>query len=76
MQCFDDEIEKLIRAGVIDIDTGLSYATNAGNMRLQLADLLEQDSSVPSVAKEVAETKKAEDAAVATDPELEFEVHK
>jgi len=45
-------------------------------MRLQLADLLEQDSSVPSVAKEVAETKKAEDAAVATDPELEFEVHK
>lgn len=76
MQCFDDEIEKLIRAGVIDIDTGLSYATNAGNMRLQLADLLEQDSSVPSVAKEVAETKKAEDAAAATDPELEFEVHK
>ena len=76
MQCFDDEIEKLIRAGVIDIDTGLSYATNAGNMRLQLADLLEQDSSVPSVAKEVAETKKAEDAAVATDPELEVEVHK
>lgn len=76
MQCFDDEIEKLIRAGVVDIDTGLSYATNAGNMRLQLADLLEQDSSVPSVAKEVAETKKAEDAAAATDPELEFEVHK
>lgn len=76
MQCFDDEIEKLIRAGVIDIDTGLSYATNAGNMRLQLADLLEQDSSVPSVAKEVAETKKAEDAAVATDPELELETHK
>ena len=76
MQCFDDEIEKLIRAGVIDIDTGLSYATNAGNMRLQLADLLEQDSSVPSVAKEVAETKKAEDAAVATDPELELEAHK
>src|SRR5690349_4349379 len=76
MQCFDDEIEKLIRAGVVDIDTGLSYATNAGNMRLQLADLLEQDSSVPSVAKEVAETKKAEDAAVATDPELELETHK
>lgn len=76
MQCFDDEIEKLIRAGVVDVDTGLSYATNAGNMRLQLADLLEQDSSVPSVAKEVAETKKAEDAAVATDPELELETHK
>jgi len=76
MQCFDDEIEKLIRAGVVDMDTGLSYATNAGNLRLQLADLLEQDSGVPSVAKEVAEAKKAEDTPVGTDPELEMETHK
>ncbi|HKQ86948.1 MAG TPA: PilT/PilU family type 4a pilus ATPase [Candidatus Acidoferrales bacterium] len=76
MQCFDDEIEKLIRAGVIDMDTGLSYATNAGNLRLQLADLLEQDSGVPSVTKEVAEAKKAEDTPVGTDPELELETHK
>lgn len=76
MQCFDDEIEKLIRAGIVDMDTGLSYATNAGNLRLQLADLLESDSGVPSVAKEVADAKKAEDAAAATDPELELETHK
>jgi twitching motility protein PilT len=41
MQCFDDEIEKLIRANVIDIDTGLAYATNEGNLRLLLADLLD-----------------------------------
>ena len=41
MQYFDAEIEKLIRAGTIDIPTGLSYATNPGNMQLQLADLLE-----------------------------------
>ena len=75
MQCFDDEIEKLICTGVIDMDTGLSYATNAGNLRLQLADLLEQDSGVPSVAKEVAESKKAEDTPVGTDPELELETH-
>ena len=34
MQYFDQEIEKLIRSGVIDIQTGLSYATNPGNMRL------------------------------------------
>ena len=33
MQCFDDEIEKLIRANVIDIETGLSYSTNDGNLR-------------------------------------------
>lgn len=47
MRYFDGEIEKMIRAGVIDIDTGLSYATNAGNLRLQLADLLESE-SVPA----------------------------
>ena len=31
MQHFDQEIEKLIRAGLIDIEVGLSYATNVGN---------------------------------------------
>ena len=39
MQCFDGEIEKFIRAGVLDLETGLGYATNEGNLRLQLADL-------------------------------------
>jgi len=39
MQHFDGEIEKLIRAGVIDIETGLSYSTNPGNLALELADL-------------------------------------
>jgi len=39
MQYFDGEIEKLIRSGVVDMDTGLSYATNPGNLRLELADL-------------------------------------
>ncbi|MGA3295052.1 MAG: PilT/PilU family type 4a pilus ATPase [Candidatus Acidiferrales bacterium] len=41
MQCFDAEIEKAIRAGVIDLEMGLSYATNPGNLKLQLADFLE-----------------------------------
>jgi twitching motility protein PilT len=41
MQHFDGEIEKLVRAGVIDLDTGLAYATNAGNLRLELADFAE-----------------------------------
>lgn len=39
MQHFDGCIEKLIRAGAIELDTGLAYATNAGNLRLQLADI-------------------------------------
>ncbi len=41
MQHFDAEIEKLIRSQAIDLDTGLAYATNPGNLRLRLADLLE-----------------------------------
>jgi twitching motility protein PilT len=43
MQYFDGEIEKLIRAGTIDLETGLSYSTNAGNLRLELADFSESD---------------------------------
>ena len=39
MQHFDGEIEKLIRSGVIDIGTGMAYATNPGNLRLLLSDL-------------------------------------
>jgi twitching motility protein PilT len=39
MQHFDGEIEKFIRAGVIDMDTGLAYATNASNLQLELADM-------------------------------------
>jgi twitching motility protein PilT len=38
MQHFDGEIEKLVRAGTIEMDTGLAYATNAGNLQLELAD--------------------------------------
>ena len=38
MQHFDGEIERLIREGVLDLDTGLAYATNPGNLQLELAD--------------------------------------
>jgi twitching motility protein PilT len=39
MQHFDGEIEKQVRAGVVDLSTGLAYATNPGNLRLLLSDL-------------------------------------
>jgi twitching motility protein PilT len=39
MQHFDGDIQRLIREGVIDMDTGLAYATNAGNLQLELSDL-------------------------------------
>jgi twitching motility protein PilT len=42
MQNFDGELEKLIRAGTVDLEIGLSYASNAGNLRLSLADFVEE----------------------------------
>ena len=42
MQHFDGEIEKLIREGVVDFETGISYSSNAGNLRLEMADYSEE----------------------------------
>ncbi len=41
MQHFDGELEKLLRADIIDFDTALGYSTNPGNFRLEVADFLE-----------------------------------
>jgi twitching motility protein PilT len=43
MQYFDGEIEKLIRAGVISVSTGLTYSTNAGNLKLLIADVEDEE---------------------------------
>jgi twitching motility protein PilT len=53
MQHFDGEIEKLIRTGLIDFETGMAYATNPGNLRLELADLqpAAQVACAPAVAE-------------------------
>jgi twitching motility protein PilT len=48
MQHFDGEIEKLIRAGTIDFETGMAYATNAGNLRLELADFAASTPTSPT----------------------------
>jgi twitching motility protein PilT len=45
MQHFDGEIEKLIRTGAISMETGLAFATNAGNLKLELADFKEGSAS-------------------------------
>jgi twitching motility protein PilT len=41
MQHFDGVIEQFIRSGVVDFETGMQFSTNAGNMRLELADYIE-----------------------------------
>jgi twitching motility protein PilT len=45
MQHFDGEIERLIRAGVVEFESGMSYATNAGNLRLEMADFTDDNRS-------------------------------
>jgi twitching motility protein PilT len=43
MQYFDGEIDKLIRSGVLDLETGLAFATTPGNLRLALSDFDEKN---------------------------------
>jgi twitching motility protein PilT len=51
MQHFDGEIDRMIREGVLDMDTGLAYATNPGNLQLELADLArEQADPLPETS--------------------------
>jgi len=65
MEHFDGNIEKLVRAGTIELETGLAYATNQGNLRLQLADLAE---GAPSAAARTTPAKQ-----VNREPELVIE---
>ena len=46
MQYFDGEIEKLVREGVITMETGMAYATNPGNFRLEMSDFTEDEEKV------------------------------
>ncbi|MBV9181046.1 MAG: PilT/PilU family type 4a pilus ATPase [Acidobacteria bacterium] len=47
MQHFDGELENYIRAGIIDFETGMAYATNPGNLRLELADFTPPPAEAP-----------------------------
>ena len=41
MQHFDGELDKFVREGLVDFETAMGFATNAGNLRLELQDYLE-----------------------------------
>jgi twitching motility protein PilT len=66
MQHFDGEIEKLIRAGIVDFETGLTYSTNAGNLRLEMADFLDERPNRPAASK-----PSAQDPNLTTEIEIE-----
>src|ERR1035438_575496 len=54
MQHFDGVIEKFIREGVVDFETGLAFSSNPGNMRLELADFIDDPGGAtkrPAAAK-------------------------
>jgi hypothetical protein len=51
MQHFDMVIEKMIRDGVLDLETGVTYSTNAGNLRLSLSDLIDEVRKGPAGAE-------------------------
>jgi twitching motility protein PilT len=53
MQHFDGELERLLRAGIIDLETALAYSTNPGNLRLELADLVDANAKTDSASDEV-----------------------
>jgi twitching motility protein PilT len=62
MQNFDGELEKLIRNGTVDLEVGLSYSSNAGNLRLSLTDFVEDQAAQaaaqpPEQVAEKVETK-------------------
>jgi twitching motility protein PilT len=46
MQYFDGELEKLVRAGTISMNTALLYSTNPGNLKVALADVPDEDSLI------------------------------
>ncbi|HTM02394.1 MAG TPA: PilT/PilU family type 4a pilus ATPase [Vicinamibacterales bacterium] len=46
MQYFDGELEKLVRADTITMKTAFLYATNAGNLRVALSDIPDEDSII------------------------------
>jgi len=68
MQHFDGEIDRLIRAGVVDFETGMTYSTNAGNLRLEMADYLEERQHP---ARHAATKPAAENPNLATEIEIE-----
>jgi twitching motility protein PilT len=54
MQTFDTELERLINAGLIDRETGLSYSTNRTNLQLRLDTQGTPDAPSPAPAPRAA----------------------
>jgi len=51
MQHFDAELDKFVRAGTVDFETALGFATNAGNLRLEMQDYLDDPRNRKAAAR-------------------------
>ncbi len=51
MQHFDGVLDSFIRQGLVDFETALSYSTNAGNLRLELQDYLDDPKNRKALAR-------------------------
>lgn len=61
MQHFDGELERMVRAEIIDLQTAFAFATNAGNLRLQISDLAEAAAKRPAGRSAASEEKRTLD---------------
>lgn len=52
MQHFDGELDRLIRADVVEFETALGFASNAGNLRLEMQDYIEGRREKPKSGRE------------------------
>ncbi|HZR29951.1 MAG TPA: PilT/PilU family type 4a pilus ATPase [Terriglobales bacterium] len=75
MQCFDQTIEDMIRNGIVEFETGIAYATNPGNMRLELSDMDHESEPEEVAPKETVAPKVApkQEKHFPSEPELIIE---
>jgi twitching motility protein PilT len=68
MQHFDGVIEKFIREGIVDYETGLAFSTNPGNMRLELADYIDNPRNATTKPAAAAKPKEARLTEIEVEP--------
>ena len=72
MQHFDAELERIVRDGIIDLQTAYAFATNVGNFRLQMADFAEaqgEGNSRNGAARKAPAAKPAASATSSSSPQ-------
>jgi twitching motility protein PilT len=68
MQHFDGVIEKFIREGIVDFETGLAFSTNPGNMRLELADYIDDPRGANSKSSAASKPREARLTEIEVEP--------